>query len=81
MRHRLLQSLRVLAREGTTLLLATHHLEELVPEIGHVVLLRAGRVVADGPRDEVLTAERLSQAFDAPLSLDAHGRVALADPD
>ena len=80
-RHRLLQSLRVLAREGTTLLLATHHLEELVPEIGHVVLLRAGRVVADGPRDEVLTAERLSQAFDAPLSLDAHGRVALAAPD
>jgi iron complex transport system ATP-binding protein len=66
-RARLLRTLRRLAGEGITLLLVTHHAEELLPEIGHVVLLRAGRVVADGPRDEVLTARWLSQAFDAPL--------------
>lgn len=78
-RHRLLQSLRTLAREGVTLLLATHHLEELVPEIGHVVLLRDGRVLADGPRAEVLDADHLSQAFGARLVLDAHGQVRVLD--
>jgi len=56
-----------LARAGTTLVLVTHHLEDLIPEIGHVVLLRAGRVLADGPRDAVLTDALLSPAFDAPV--------------
>ncbi|TYT25893.1 ATP-binding cassette domain-containing protein [Luteimonas viscosa] len=68
-RERLLHTLRRLAREGVTLLLVTHHAEELVPEIGHVVLLREGRVVADGPRGEVLTPALLARAFDAPLRL------------
>lgn len=66
-RARLLHTLRRLAAEGVTLLLVTHHAEELLPEIGHVVLLRAGRVVADGPRAQVLTDALLSQAFGAPL--------------
>lgn len=78
-RHRLLQSLRTLARDGVTLLLATHHLEELVPEIDHVVLLRGGRVIADGPRAQVLDAAHLSQAFGAPLALDANGGVRVLD--
>ena len=78
-RHRLLQSLRALARDGVTLLLATHHLEELVPEIGHVVLLRGGRVIADGPRAQVLDAVHLSRAFGAPLALDAQGRATVLD--
>lgn len=68
-RERLLRTLRRLAGEGVTLLLVTHHAEELVPEIGHVVLLRAGRVVADGARGEVLTPALLARAFDAPLRL------------
>lgn len=66
-RARLLRTLRRLAAEGVTLLLVTHHAEELLPEIGHVVLLREGRVVADGPRAGVLVPELLSQAFGAPL--------------
>ena len=66
-RARLLQILRRLAAEGVTLLLVTHHAEELLPEIGHVVLLRAGRVVADAPRAQALTAPLLSLAFGAPL--------------
>lgn len=66
-RGRLLRTLRRLAAEGVTLLLVTHHAEELLPEIGHVVLLQAGRVVADGPRARVLTDALLSQVFGAPL--------------
>jgi len=72
-----------IARAGTTLVLVTHHLEELVPDIGHVVLLRAGRVLADGPRDTVLTDALLSQTFDAPVRIrrDANGTLALTMVD
>lgn len=68
-RGHLLQTLRRLAREGVTLVLVTHHAEELVPEIGHIVLLRDGRVVADGPRAQVLVPDLLSRSFGAPLRL------------
>ncbi|WP_051322685.1 ATP-binding cassette domain-containing protein [Luteimonas sp. J29] len=69
-RARLLRILRRLAGEGVTLVLVTHHAEELVPEIGHVVLLHQGRVLADGPRDEVLVPDLLGRAFGAPLRLE-----------
>ncbi|MCD9006259.1 ATP-binding cassette domain-containing protein [Luteimonas sp. XNQY3] len=78
-RARLMAQVGGIARAGTTLVLVTHHLEELIPEIGHVVLLRAGRVLADGPREAVLTDALLSQAFDAPVRVrqDADGTLAL----
>ena len=69
-RANLLRTLRRLAREGVTLVLVTHHAEELVPEIGHVVLLQAGKVLADGPRAQVLVPELLGRAFGAPLRLE-----------
>ena len=76
-RGRLLAMLRDLARQGVTLVLVTHHIEEIVPEIGRVVVLQAGRILADGPRQEVLTGERLSQAFGGPVRVwrqaDPHG--------
>ena len=62
-----LNLLRDLARQGVTLVLATHHIEEIIPEISRVVLLRGGRVVADGSREDTLTAENLSLAYGGPL--------------
>ena len=59
--------LRELAREGRTLLLVTHHLDEIPPEIGWVILLKRGRVVAEGDRDAMLADEPLSDLFDVPL--------------
>jgi iron complex transport system ATP-binding protein len=71
-RHDFMERVRQVAREGTTLILITHHIEEIVPEIGRVILLRQGRVVADGPKKSVLTAEHLSDLFGAPIALDEH---------
>ena len=70
-RNRFLETIRTLA-ESTTLVLVTHHLDEVVPEIGRVILMRAGRIVADGPRETTFTRERIAQAFggrpeDVPL--------------
>jgi len=72
-RHRFLESVRRLAREGTTIILITHHVEEIIPEIGRVVLLDRGRVSASGPKHEMLTDTRLSAAFGAPVHVDETG--------
>jgi iron complex transport system ATP-binding protein len=60
------------------LILVTHHLDEVPPGITHVLMLRNGEVVARGPIDATLTAQRLSECFDMPLELQrrADGRLA-----
>jgi iron complex transport system ATP-binding protein len=69
-RHKFMERVRSIARAGTTLLLITHHVEEIVPEISRVVLLKHGRLDGDGPTRTMLTAERLSDLFGHPLSLE-----------
>ena len=59
--------LRELVRAGRSLVLVTHHPGEIPPEIGRVVLLERGRLVADGPKREVLRGDRLSELFGLPL--------------
>ena len=65
MRHQMQQ----LAKDGVGLLLVTHHLEEIIPEIERVVLLQAGRVFADGSKTKLLTSENLSALFGAPVQV------------
>lgn len=61
-----------------TLVLVTHHVEEITPVFSHVLLLHAGRVAAAGAKTAVLTSRRLSEAFGARLRLAAHrGRYQL----
>ena len=38
------------------ILLVTHHLSDIIPEINCVIFIRQGRVVADGPKREILNA-------------------------
>ena len=73
-RYRFMESIRRLARDGTTLIVVTHHIDEIIPEIKKVVLLREGRVVFDGPTDQALTSERLANVFGGPVVVDhSHG--------
>ncbi len=62
-------SLRRLAAEGTGLILVTHHLGDILPEIERVILMRHGRIVGDGPRAELLTESRLSDLFNTPVRI------------
>jgi iron complex transport system ATP-binding protein len=64
-----LDFIRRLMREGKTLMLVTHHLHEIPPEVSYVVLLKQGRVIAAGEKTTVLTEENLSALFDTPLKL------------
>jgi iron complex transport system ATP-binding protein len=63
------ETLRRLAQEGTGLVLVTHHLGDILPEIERVILMRDGRIAGDGPRAELLTEARLSELFNAPVRI------------
>ena len=62
-------TLQRLAGEGTGLVLVTHHLGDILPEIERVILMRSGRIVGDGPRQQLLTETRLSELFGAPVRI------------
>jgi iron complex transport system ATP-binding protein len=61
--------MRKLAQEGTGILLITHHIADIPPEIDRILMMQAGRIVADGPKSELLTAERLSALFSTEVRL------------
>ena len=63
------ETLRRLAQEGTGLVLVTHHLGDILPEIERIILMRDGRIVGDGPREELLTEARLSVLFRTPVRI------------
>ena len=74
-RERLVESLAALAENpgSPPVVLVTHHVEEIPPGFGHILMLAAGRVVAAGPIDRVLTNRALSEAFGMELQLERLG--------
>ena len=60
-------TLRELANAGLGIVLVTHHVPEIIPEIARVVLLHRGRALADGPKEKLLTSEQLSALFGADV--------------
>ena len=84
-RHRFMERVRSIARAGTTILLVTHYIDEIIPEIERVVLLKGGRVALDGAKAEALLAARLSDTFDAPIAVERvdgyyHARAVAGPP-
>ena len=56
-------------KKGKTVLLVTHHIHEIPPEVQRVVLLKKGKIVQDGPKKAALTETHLSDLFDCPIAL------------
>jgi len=67
--HELRVILRKLAQSGIGIVMVTHHVSDLIPEIDRVVLMQRGRIVADGPTREILVESRVSKLFGRPLQL------------
>jgi iron complex transport system ATP-binding protein len=61
--------LRGLAQRGTGILLITHHIADILPEIERVIMMRDGRIVEDRPKEELLTGEVLSELFGARVQV------------
>lgn len=67
--HQLREMTRAIARAGTAIVVVTHNLSEIIPEIDRVVLLRDGRVLDDGPKERLLTSDALTRTFDLPIAV------------
>lgn len=69
-KERFLQSLRSVTASGKChLIYVTHHIEELMPEITHVLLLEDGNIIGAGPKEKLLTDEYLTKTFHVPVTV------------
>jgi iron complex transport system ATP-binding protein len=64
-----LARVRELVTKGRSIVLVTHLLNEIPPEIERIVLVRQGVIIADGPKESVLTIEHLQEAYDTRIRL------------
>lgn len=69
-RHSLRQSMSSLAKAGIGIILVTHDLSDLIPEVERVLLMSSGKIVADGPKDQILRAERLEGVFKTKVEVE-----------
>ncbi len=67
--HELRELMSSLAQIGTTLVLITHQISDIVPEMQRILLMRGGRIFADGTRAELLTEQSLTDLFGVPVHL------------
>jgi iron complex transport system ATP-binding protein len=67
--HELRENIRKLARAGIAIILVTHHLSDIIPEIDRVIMMRDGEIADDGAKDEVLTATALRKLFGVKVEL------------
>lgn len=62
-------AVRKIARAGVSIILVTQSLQDIIPEIKRVVLMEKGRVRADGPKEEILTARNIGRLFKVPVKI------------
>jgi iron complex transport system ATP-binding protein len=67
------ETLRRLAQRGTAIVLITHHIADILPEINRIVMMRDGRIVEDGSKEKLLTAQRLGSLFGREIAVTEHG--------
>jgi iron complex transport system ATP-binding protein len=70
-----LRTLRRLATPERGLVLVTHHVDDIIPEVDRVIMLRDGRVIADDDKAELMTSERLSELFGFPARVEKRNGV------
>jgi len=58
-----------LAKKGTAIVLITHHIADILPEMERIVMMREGRIVADGPKSSLLTEEKLGELFGRKIAM------------
>jgi ABC-type molybdenum transport system, ATPase component/photorepair protein PhrA len=61
------------ANAGKNIILVTHDLSDIIPEISRVILIKDGKIFADGKKEDILTNENLSALFEVPVSVQKHG--------
>lgn len=72
-REKLLETINGLDQSGVSFIYVTHHIEEIMPIFTHIALIHEGKIVAAGPKKEVLTAQNMYTAFEVPVTLEWDG--------
>jgi iron complex transport system ATP-binding protein len=67
--HTFRQTIRKIARAGTGIILVTHNLQDIIPEISRVILMKNGRFVEDGAKEEMLTDQHIGRLFGVPVTV------------
>jgi iron complex transport system ATP-binding protein len=67
--HTFRKTLRTIAQSGTGIILVTHHLHDIIPEISRVVLMKDGRVCGDGEKPVMLTDDNIGRLFSVPMHI------------
>jgi iron complex transport system ATP-binding protein len=67
--HEVREAMRKLAQSGVGVLLVTHHLPDIIPEIDRIIALKNGAIFCDGTKNEVLNDLKMSELFDIEVSV------------
>jgi iron complex transport system ATP-binding protein len=62
-------SISKITKRGVTILISTHTMQDIIPEIKNVVMLKNGKVFMSGKKTEVFTEKNLSELFDTEVKL------------
>ncbi len=68
--HEVREAMRKLAQSGVSILLVTHHLPDIIPEIDRIIALKNGRIFCDGTKNDVLNDRKMTELFDHEVSID-----------
>jgi iron complex transport system ATP-binding protein len=69
-RHQYREELKLLNKAGKTIILATHELSEIIPEIERVIVMKSGKIILDGPKTEIMREEILSDIYGTKVFVD-----------
>ncbi|MDD1728665.1 MAG: ATP-binding cassette domain-containing protein [Methanospirillum sp.] len=67
--HTLRSYLREIARSGIGIILITHQIHDIIPEIDRVIMMKNGRFVLDDAKEEILTSENMKNLFGIPIRI------------
>jgi iron complex transport system ATP-binding protein len=67
--HSFRESIRKIASSGKSVIMVTHNLPDIIPEISRVVLIREGKIFRDGKKEDILTDANLSELFSLPVNV------------
>lgn len=67
------RTMRHLARSGCSIILVTHYLEDVIPEMDRIILIKEGVIYADGGKEEILTDEMMRGLFEIPVHVRRDG--------
>jgi iron complex transport system ATP-binding protein len=68
--HEVREAMRKLAQSGVSIVLVTHHLPDIIPEIDRVIGLKNGAIFCDGAKNEVLNDHNMTKLFDYDALID-----------